>query len=217
MIDADVAGDAGAQRVLALDTAARWHGRVLRKQDLAYLAVLVGAAGATKQGTVPSPCAEILRGDKAALPQSAAIAFGVGLVLRKAALSRGSHSEAAANQKLVQALGVIARGANANVPFIVGRVGAEILAVDVMVADQARQLLAPLGAARPAVGMIVDADLVGRRCVDPAKPIRHPADVDGAGVPHRRIGGKAWAGGEHRQYKDQPTHRSQDSRCEVVR
>src|SRR5579864_3201141 len=46
MIDADVAGDAGAKRIFALDAAARWHGGVLRKQRLAYFAVLVGAAGA---------------------------------------------------------------------------------------------------------------------------------------------------------------------------
>ncbi len=176
MIDADIAGDAGAKRILALDAATRRHGGALRKKHCTYLAVLVGAAGAAQQGAVLFARAEILRGDKAAFPKAAAIVFGVGLVVAKPALAGdgGIDGQPTANQKLVQARGVIARGADADVPLIVGGVRAQVFAPDVAVADQGGQLVPRLGAARPTVGMVVDADLVRRRNVNSAEPMVTP-------------------------------------------
>src|ERR1700749_4144546 len=119
MIDADIAGDLGAERVLAFDGTARWHCRVLRKQCFADFAVLVRPAGAAEQGTGFLSGAEFMRGDEATFPQTAAIALGVGLVRAKPAFASGSkvHREAAPNQKLVQTGVFSLRGADAEVPF----------------------------------------------------------------------------------------------------
>jgi hypothetical protein len=54
--------------------------------------------------------------------------------------------------------------------------------------------------------MVVDTDLVGRGDIDSAEPVGYPTNVDSTAIPHERIGGEAWAGGEYRQDRDEPTH-----------
>src|ERR1700753_3250671 len=54
--------------------------------------------------------------------------------------------------------------------------------------------------------MIIDTELVGRRGIDAAEPVGRSANVDGATVPDRRIGGEARGDGKQSQGKDEPTH-----------
>lgn len=73
MIDAEIAGDTGAERVLAFDAATRRHGEVLRKQRLTYFAILVGSASAAKQRAIFLSGAEFMRTKEATFPKAAAV------------------------------------------------------------------------------------------------------------------------------------------------
>ena len=73
VIDADIAGDAGAHGELALDAAARRHRGILGEQHRADFAILVGPAGVAQQRAVLAAQPEFLGGNKAAFPESAPI------------------------------------------------------------------------------------------------------------------------------------------------
>ena len=60
---------------------------------------------------------------------------------------------------------------------------AEILAAHLAAADQAGEMIAGLNAARPWVGVIVDAHLVHFRRVDTVEPVGHAGHFNGAAIP----------------------------------
>ena len=98
-----------------------------------------------------------------------------------------------ADQQLVQADGFTVDGADAEMPLLVGGIGAEILAAHLAVVDQLGQLIADLDAAGPGVGVLVDADLVERGRIDAVKPVGHIGQLKGAPIPDGRAGGEALA------------------------
>src|SRR3974390_2331444 len=220
VVDADVAGDPRPQGVLALHAAARRHRRFVGKQHLTYFAVLVAPAGAAEQGGVLLPATEFGRRDKAALPEASAFVLRIRLVFPEAALCRGflAQRKSLAYEKLAQTGGFAFDGAGPDAPFLVGRSGTEIVAAHVAAADKLGELVARIDAARPGIGMVVNADLVDCGCLDAGEPIRHLANINGPAVPDHRAGGKAWAGCENGQDRDQPTHRkiSLSARAEMI-
>ena len=118
------------------------------------------------------PARNSLRRDEAAFPQSLAIFLGAGLVGLEA--SAGGcfdiQAKSTADDQLAEACGFALDLADADAPFLVGGVGAEIVAAHLAIADQFRQLIAGLDAAGPDVGVFVDAELVDGRRIDAVEP-----------------------------------------------
>src|SRR5216684_3034131 len=143
MIDADIAGDAGADGEFTLDVAAGWHGEILGKQRLADFAIPVGSARSTQQRAVLAPAAELLRRDKAAFPEPLAVVPGAGFVHLEAPRRGGFdiQRETLADQQLAQTGGLALELAHANVPFLVGEVRAQIITADLAGADQLGELV----------------------------------------------------------------------------
>src|SRR6202171_5182575 len=81
VIDTDVTCQARAPGEFCLDAAAGRHCRFVRKQGLPELAVLVASAGRAQQSARLFVMAEILRGDKAASPETAQLVLCGRLVL----------------------------------------------------------------------------------------------------------------------------------------
>src|SRR5579863_9575673 len=185
VIDADIAGDARAQGVLALDAAARRHRGLVGEDHLAYFAILVGATCTAKESTVLLSTAKLLWRDKAALPKPAAVVSCVGLVVLESASRGGFETDRKPlpDEKLVQTGGFTFDHATADMPLLVGGIGAQILATHLAAANQADQLVARVNPASPGVGVVVDANLVQRRRIDAVEPIGHVRKLDGAAVP----------------------------------
>ena len=79
-------------------------------------------------------------------------------------------------------------------PFLVGGIGAEIVAADLLAADQFGQLIARLDAAGPDVGVLVDAELVDGRDIDAVEPVGDIAELKRAAIPDDGGGGRTLAG-----------------------
>ena len=161
MIDADISGEAGAHREFALDAATGRHREIFGKQHAADFAILVRRAGGAEQGAVLFPEPEFLRRHETAFPEPLAVVFGGGLVRFELAFGGWlpADRKTLADQRLVQAGRGALGGADAEVPFAVGFVRTQIVAVNRMAADQSCQLLPRLDAAGPGIGMGVDAYL----------------------------------------------------------
>ena len=132
MIDADIAGDAGAHREFALDAAIGRHREIFRKQRLADLPVAVGPAGGAVQAAVLLAGAKFLACDKAASPQTKAGVPGAGFILEETALGGGFEIQrkAGLNQLLVQARRFALDGAKADMALLGSLVWTEIIAAD---------------------------------------------------------------------------------------
>src|ERR1700733_11909835 len=195
LIDTDIAGDTRAYGKLALDAASRRHSGMIGEQDVPYRAILVRWARSAQQGAVLSSMSEFLRRHKAALPKSPAIIFRGRFVVLESPFRRefGIQSEPLANEQLVQTDGFAFNGADADMPFPVADVGAQILAVDRTAADQAGQLIACCNAASPCIGVFVDAYLVELRRINAVEPVGHVGELKGAPVPDGRAGSPALA------------------------
>ena len=99
------------------------------------------------------------------------------------------HRKTLAHQELVQAGGFAFNSADAEMPLLIGWVGAEILAADFAVVDQLGQLLPGFDAAGPRVSVLVDAHLVKRRRIYTVEPVDHIGELKGASIPDGRAGG----------------------------
>ena len=154
--------------------------------------------------------AEFLRRYEAAFPKSQAVVFRSRFVVLESPVRRrfGFQGVTPANQELVQTDGFAFNGADADMPFPVVDIGTQILAVDLVAANQARQLIARCNAASPCIGVFVDAYLVKLRRINAVEPVGHLCELKGASVPDDRAGGPALACREQYHYEDQPTHRS---------
>src|SRR4030088_1104600 len=121
MIDAEIAGDTGADRKLALDGAARRHHEILGEQDATDLLVAVDPARPAKQRAIFLGDAELLRCHEAAFPQPLAIFPGAGLVRLEAACRRGFdiQRKTLADQQLTEARGLALDLADAEMPLLV--------------------------------------------------------------------------------------------------
>ena len=196
MIDAEVPGDARADGVLALDVAARRHHEILGEQGLADFAVAIGAARGAEQGAVLLARAELARRDEAAFPQALAVVLGAGLVRLEAPGGGGFdiQGKAVADQQLAEARGLALDLAHADAPFLVGGIGTEIVAADLLAADQFCQLIARLDTAGPAIGVLVDAELVDGRDIDAVEPVGDIAKLKRAAIPDDGGGGRTLAG-----------------------
>ena len=203
MIDADIAGEAGAHRQFALDATARRHYRIVGKQHCAYFAILVAPAGITQQGAVLFPPAEFPGRHEAASPEPAALVPGAGFVVLETSSRVGFEvqGQPLTNHQCVQASAFTLDAACTNVPLLVGT-RAQVLAAHLAVANQLGELLAGLDAAGPGVGMLVDADLVQFRGVDAVEPVGHIAQLKGAAIPDDRARREALARRDDGQYQD---------------
>lgn len=208
LVDADIAGDARAHGKLGLDAAPGRHGGMIGEQHAANLAILVGSARSAQQGAVLSSMAEFPRSDKATLPKSEAIVFRSRFVILESPLRGGFRVQRVtlANQELVQTDGLALDGADAEMPFPVAGIGTQILAVDLVAADQARQMIARRNTASPGIGVFVDAYLVEFRRINAVEPVSHVGELNGASVPDDRAGSPALACREQCHYEDQRTH-----------
>ena len=125
-----------------------------------------------------------LRSNEAAFPESLAIFLGAGLV-RLEAPAGGCldiQAKSTADDHLAQARRLALDLADADAPFLVGGVRAEIVAAHLAIADEFRQLIAGLDAAGPDVGVFVDAELVIRRRVDAVEPIGDVTQLQRAAI-----------------------------------
>src|SRR5262249_48910611 len=150
----------------------RHHGLV-REYDLAYLAILVGAAGPAEQDTVALAVAKFLRRDETALPQPPTVVPCLRFRILEAAC-RGAveiDRQALADQEFIEACAFAFDGASAEMPLSVGVIDSAVLAANLAAGDQAHQLIAGVNPARPCVGVIVDADLVDRGRIDAVEPV----------------------------------------------
>src|SRR5262249_14460249 len=172
-VDADIAGHARAGGELALDGAARRHREILGKQRLANLSIAIGAAGPAAQRAIPLSLTEILGCHEAAFPEAEPRIPGFRFIVQEAAFGRGLeiHRKALLDELLVQAHRLALDGAKPDVPFLEVVVGAEIVAADGATANQSCQLVARVRPAAPRLGLVVDADLVEFRRVDPVEPV----------------------------------------------
>src|SRR5260221_13049448 len=89
MVDAEIAGDAGADGILALDAAAGRLDQFRGEQGVANFTVAVGAACAAEQGAILAAHAKFVRRDEAAFPQALLVVPGAGLVLLETSRCRG--------------------------------------------------------------------------------------------------------------------------------
>ncbi len=165
MVDADIAGDAGAHRVFALDGAARRHVGIGRKQHRTDFWIELGPACIADERGVLFPEPEIRWRDEAAFPEAAAVVLCRQLVRLELSLGIGKR-KTLLDQELAEADALAFDDAQANAPFLVLGIGAEIAAADLLAVDQLCQLVARLDAAGPGVGVFVDAHLVDGRRVD---------------------------------------------------
>jgi hypothetical protein len=111
-----------------------------------------------------------------------------------------------ANEEQVQTDGFALDGTDAEMPLPVAGVGAQIFAVDLVIADQSRQMIARCNAASPGIGVFVDTYLVKLRRINAVEPVDHVGDLKGASVPDDRVGSPALACREQCHYEDQRTH-----------
>ncbi|OIQ66752.1 hypothetical protein GALL_516770 [mine drainage metagenome] len=196
MINPRIAGDTRPQGKLSLDAATRRHRGIFGEQNLAYLGFLVGPACPAQQGAVFSSTAKFLRRYEATLPEPSAVCPGIGFIRSELASCGGFgiQGKALADKELVQAGGFTLDRANAGMPPFVGGIRTEFLATDLVAPDQAGEMVARVNTACPWVGVVVDANLVKRRCVDAVEPIGYIGEVDGRAVPDDRAGGEALTG-----------------------
>ena len=129
------------------------------------------SAGQAPPSRAPSflPKPKFLRRHKTALPEALAVVFGAGLVLSKWLLAEADRLIAKPERtngwfRLVVSPSTVQR------PRC--RFGAlvrtEIVAMNRLAANQLGQLVARLDAAGPGIGVIVDADLVEFRRIEPS-------------------------------------------------
>src|SRR5262245_768057 len=196
MIDAEVPGDACTHRILALNAAARRHHEIIGEQGLADFAVAVGATCRAEQGGVLLPGTELARRDEAAFPEPLAIVPGAGFVRLEAPAGRcfDIQGKAVANQHLAETCGVALDLAHADAPFLVGGVGTEVVAADLLAVDQLGQLIARLDPAGPAISVLVNAELVDGRDIDAVEAVGNVAELKRAAVPDDGGGGRTLAG-----------------------
>ena len=123
------------------------------------------------------PLRNSLRRDEAAFPQAPAIFPGAGFVGLETSGGGGFdiQGKTLADQQLAQAGRLALDLADAEMPFLVGGVDAEIVAAHLAAADQLGQLIARLDAAGPAVGVLVDAELIEGGGIDAVEPVGHIA------------------------------------------
>src|SRR5690348_5093612 len=81
VIDPYIARHPRAQRIFPLHAATGRHRRFVRKEHVTDFALLVRAAGATKQRRVLLPGAEFARRDKATLPEPKALVLRAGFIV----------------------------------------------------------------------------------------------------------------------------------------
>src|SRR4029079_11297550 len=184
MIDAEVPGDASADGVFALDVATGRHHEIFGEQGLADFPVTIGAARTAEQLAVFLACAELARADEAAFPKSQAFLHGAALVdTALAGCAIIEDGESLADQGLAQTGRVAFNFARADPPFLVDRIRAKIVAADLFAIDQLAQLIACLDPAGPAIGVLVDAELIDRGRIDAVETVGDIAELKRAAIP----------------------------------
>jgi hypothetical protein len=155
------------------------------------------------------------RSYETAFPKSRRRVFGGGLVGFEPALGGRLEVErkTRTHQHLIETGGFAVNRANADAPFAVGWVGAQVPAANFALAYQFDQLIAGFHAARPGIGMIVDANLVELRSIDAVKPVRRSGKLDGARIPDDRFGGPTRTRQQSCQDRKKKAHRSTGFCC----
>jgi len=200
MVNAEIAGDAGACGELAFDIASGGHGGFVGKQGGADFPLAIRSASTAHERAVLSPAAEFLRGYEAAFPKSLPVIAGASFVVLEPPLGGfKAQRETLADKRLIQAHGLALDGADADVPLFIRRVSSQILTADLAISDQLYELIAGLDAAGPAVGMGIDAKLVDCRYVDAVEPIGYGTELKRAAVSDRRRSGQSRACPNDRQ------------------
>ncbi|SRR6266851_543103 len=153
--------------------------------------------------------AEVLRSDEAASPKTAKLVLRVRLVLLEPTLGVrfDIQRETLTHQQLVQTGCFAVGGAKADVPFGVGFGWPQILAADGALANQLRKAVARVHAARPGLGVFVDAHLVKFRSIDAIQFIGDAGKLDGVSVLDDRLLSPTRSYREQRQHNDEKTHR----------
>ena len=197
MIDAEVPGDASANGVFAFDVAARRHHEVFGEQGLADFPVAIGATRTAEQLAVLLAGAELARPDEAAFPKAQPFLHGAALVdpalAGRAVIEDG---EPLADQELAQAGRVALDFARADTPLLEARIRAKVIAADLLAGDQLAQLIARLDPAGPAIGILVDTELIDGGHIDAVEPIGDVAQLNRAAIPDDGGGGHTLAGRE---------------------
>ena len=126
-----------------------------------------------------------MRGDKTALPDAFAIVLCHRRVVFELALDErfGAQGKTLAHKLLVQAQRVALCGAKADMAFLEGLVGTEIVAAHSASLDQLGQLVSRFDAAGPGIGVVVDAHLIDFRRVDAIEPVGDLAELNGVAIP----------------------------------
>ena len=70
-----------------------------------------------------------------------------------------------------------------------------------MAADQTSEVIAGFDAARPGVGVVVDAHLVHLGRVDAVEPVGYAGDLNGAAIADDGAGGETGARGKNTRYQ----------------
>src|SRR5450432_1410924 len=166
--------------------------------------------------------AEIPRRHEAASPKAAKLVLCVRLVVLESTLGVRFkiQRKTLTHQQLVQAGSFAGGGANAGVPFGVGLVWPQVLAVDAALANQLRQLVTRFHAARPWLGMFVDAHLVKLRRIDAIEFVGHAAKLEGVSVLDDRVLGPArihWEECQDNHYNHyKKAHRANPEATEMI-
>src|SRR5262245_30837893 len=137
------------------------------------------------------PPAKILRGNETSLPQAGVGCTRVFLVDREAPL--GGRLQIERPSLAHQPVAKIDAG-NGALPYPslwVGRIGANILALDRPPRDELVQFFCDRGTAREQLSILVEAKLISFRRVDPVKPEALTVDLNGVDVDTMCV---AWTG-----------------------
>src|SRR5207253_11347730 len=137
--------------------------------------------------------------------------FGAALVHFEAPAGGGFdiQGKAVADQQLAETCGLALDLAHADMPFLVGGIGTEVVAADLLAADQFAQLIARLDPTGPHVSVLVDAELVDGWDIDAIEPVGDIAKLKRAAIPDDGGGGRTLAG---RKY-DRQQRRNQKNSC----
>ena len=160
----------------------------------AYLPLMLQLAGITRFSG--NKASRISRSRSARHAAPSKVVFGAGLV-RLEATAGGSfdiQGKAVANQQLAETGWIALDLADAEMPFLVGGIRAEIVAADLLAAEQFAQLIARLDSTGPHVSVLVDAELVDGRDIDAVEPVGDIAQLKRAAIPDDGGGGRTLAG-----------------------
>jgi hypothetical protein len=137
-----------------------------------------------------------VRRDEAAFPQPLAIFPGTAFVYVETSAGGGFdiQGKAIADQQLAETCGLALDLAHADAPFLVGGIGTQVVAADLLAVGQLAQLTARLDPTGPHVSMLVDAELVDGRDLDAVEPVGDIAKLKRAAIPDDGGGGRTLAG-----------------------